>query len=82
MNNIENRAKKVIAEQLGVNVANITLATDVITEFNTDSLDEIELIMALEDEFSIELPDEACEGVRTVQQAIDLVARHSPGEAA
>ena len=73
MNDIEQRVKKVIAEQLSINEADIKNESAFIEDLGADSLDTVELVMALEDAFKIEIPDDQQEKVRTVQQAIDYI---------
>ncbi len=73
MDNIEQRVKKIVAEQLGVNEADIKNESAFVEDLGADSLDTVELVMALEDEFETEIPDEQAEKIRTVQQAIDFV---------
>ena len=76
MDNIEQRVKKIVAEQLGVNEADIKTESSFIDDLGADSLDTVELVMALEDEFETEIPDEEAEKITTVQQAIDYVKAH------
>ena len=71
MESIEQRVKKIVAEQLGVNEAEIKNASSFLDDLGADSLDMVELVMALEDEFGIEIPDEDAEKITTVQAAID-----------
>ena len=71
MDNIEQRVKKIVAEQLGVNEAEIKNESSFLDDLGADSLDMVELVMALEDEFGMEIPDEEAEKITTVQQAID-----------
>ena len=74
--NIEARVKKVVAEQLSINEADIKNESAFIEDLGADSLDTVELVMALEDAFSIEIPDSEQEKLRTVQQAIDYIKKH------
>lgn len=74
--NIEARVKKVVAEQLSINEADIKNESAFIEDLGADSLDTVELVMALEDAFSIEIPDSEQEKLRTVQQAIDYIEEH------
>lgn len=74
--NIEARVKKVVAEQLSINEADIKNESAFIEDLGADSLDTVELVMALEDAFSIEIPDNEQEKLRTVQQAIDYIKEH------
>ena len=73
MSDIEQRVKKIVAEQLGVNEAEVKTASSFVDDLGADSLDTVELVMALEDEFGTEIPDEQAEKITTVQQAIDFV---------
>ena len=77
MENFETRVKKIIAEQLGVNGAEIKNESSFVDDLGADSLDTVELVMALEEEFETEIPDEDAEKITTVQQAIDYVTSHS-----
>ena len=77
MENIEQRVKKIVAEQLGVNEADVKNESSFVNDLGADSLDTVELVMALEEEFECEIPDEEAEKITTVQQAIDYVKRHS-----
>ena len=77
MSDIEARVKKIVAEQLGVNEAEVKTASSFVDDLGADSLDNVELVMALEDEFGTEIPDEEAEKSTTVQQAIDFVKAHS-----
>ncbi|MDA8225332.1 MAG: acyl carrier protein [Betaproteobacteria bacterium] len=76
MENIEQRVKKIVAEQLGVNEAEIKPESSFAGDLGADSLDTVELVMALEEEFECEIPDEEAEKITTVQQAIDYVNAH------
>jgi acyl carrier protein len=73
MDNIEQRVKKIVAEQLGVNEADIKNESSFVDDLGADSLDTVELVMALEEEFECEIPDEDAEKITTVQQAMDYV---------
>jgi acyl carrier protein len=73
MDNIEQRVKKIVAEQLGVNEADIKNDSSFVDDLGADSLDTVELVMALEEEFECEIPDEDAEKITNVQQAIDYV---------
>ena len=76
MENIEQRVKKIIAEQLGVNESEIKTDSSFVDDLGADSLDTVELVMALEEEFECEIPDEEAEKITSVQQAIDYVSAH------
>ena len=77
MNTIEARVKKVIVEQLGVKEEEVTNDASFVDDLGADSLDSVELVMALEEEFECEIPDEDAEKIGTVQQAIDYVTAHA-----
>ena len=76
METIEQRVKKIVAEQLGVNDADIKPESTFVDDLGADSLDTVELVMALEEEFECEIPDEEAEKITSVQQAIDYVKAH------
>ena len=71
--NIEERVIKVVSEQLSVPQGKITPSSAFVADLNADSLDTVELVMALEEEFELTIPDEMAEKIGTVQQAIDFV---------
>ncbi len=73
MSNIEERVKKIIVEQLGVDEAEVKNEASFVDDLGADSLDTVELVMALEEEFDTEIPDEEAEKFTTVQAAIDYV---------
>ncbi|MEI8385790.1 MAG: acyl carrier protein [Nitrosomonadaceae bacterium] len=73
MENVEQRIKKIVAEQLGVNEAEVNNESSFVDDLGADSLDTVELVMALEEEFECEIPDEQAEKINTVQQAIDYI---------
>lgn len=73
MSNIEERVKKIIVEQLGVDEAEVKNEASFVNDLGADSLDTVELVMALEEEFDTEIPDEEAEKITTVQAAIDYV---------
>lgn len=73
---IEDRVKKIVVEQLGVNDEDVTAEASFVDDLGADSLDTVELVMALEEEFECEIPDDEAEKITTVQQAIDYVNEH------
>ena len=76
MENIEQRVKKIVAEQLGVNEADVKNESSFVNDLGADSLDTVELVMALEEEFETEIPDEEAEKITTVKQAADYIKSH------
>lgn len=73
---IEERVKKIVVEQLGVDGAEVQNSSSFIDDLGADSLDTVELVMALEEEFGAEIPDEDAEKITTVQAAIDYIKAH------
>lgn len=73
MNSIEERVIKIVIEQLGVDESKVKLESSFVEDLGADSLDTVELVMALEEEFDTEIPDEEAEKITTVQLAIDYV---------
>ena len=76
MSTIEERVKKIIVEQLGVKEDEVKNAASFVDDLGADSLDTVELVMALEEEFDTEIPDEEAEGITTVQLAIDYIEKN------
>ncbi len=74
MSSIEEQVKNIVAEQLCVKEDEVTNAASFVDDLGADSLDTVELVMALEEEFETEIPDEAAEKITTVQQAIDFIS--------
>jgi acyl carrier protein len=77
MSTAEQRVRKIVIEQLGVTEDQATNAASFVDDLGADSLDTVELVMALEEEFECEIPDEEAENITTIQQAIDYVNAHS-----
>ena len=73
MSNIEDRVKKIVAEQLGVKEDEVSNESSFVDDLGADSLDTVELVMALEEEFDTENPDEEAEQITTVQLAINYI---------
>lgn len=76
MSDIEARVKKIVAEQLGVADAEVKIESSFVDDLGADSLDTVELVMALEEEFDCEIPDEEAEKITTVKQAVDYINAH------
>lgn len=74
---IEDRVKHIIVEQLGVKEEEVVNTAHFVDDLGADSLDTVELVMALEDEFEMEIPDEEAENITTVQQAIDFIDKQA-----
>ncbi|MGH8494050.1 MAG: acyl carrier protein [Moraxellaceae bacterium] len=77
MSTIEERVKKIVAEQLGVKLEDVTNEASFVDDLGADSLDTVELVMALEEEFELEIPDEEAEKISTVQNAIDYIGANN-----
>lgn len=76
MSTIEERVAKIVVEQLGVKVEEVKSEASFVDDLGADSLDTVELVMALEEEFETDIPDEDAEKITTVQAAIDYVKAH------
>jgi len=76
MSDIESRVKKIVSEQLGTDEAKVTNKSSFIDDLGADSLDTVELVMAFEEEFDTEIPDDDAEKITTVQQAIDYINKN------
>ncbi len=70
---VDAKVKEIIVEQLGVNDDEVVSAASFVDDLGADSLDTVELVMALEEEFGVEIPDEDAENIKTVQNAIDYI---------
>ena len=76
---IAERVKKIVVEHLGVDEAKVSESASFIDDLGADSLDTVELVMAFEEEFGVEIPDDAAEKILTVKDAIDYLKEHSAG---
>ncbi len=76
MSDIEERVKKIVVEQLGVKEDQVTREASFVDDLGADSLDTVELVMALEEEFDCEIPDEDAEKIATVEDAIKYIESH------
>jgi acyl carrier protein len=74
--NIEEKVKQIIVEQLGVEETEVTATASFVEDLGADSLDQVELVMALEEEFKLEISDEDAEKIKTVQDAIKYITEH------
>ncbi|HEY1526017.1 MAG TPA: acyl carrier protein [Candidatus Angelobacter sp.] len=74
---VEEKVKQIIVDQLGVDAADVTPASSFVDDLGADSLDRVELIMALEETFGIEIPDEDAEKIATVQDAVDYIQKNA-----
>ena len=77
MSDVEERVKKIVVEQQGADEDKVTNEASFIDDLGADSLDTVELVMAFEEEFGIEIPDEAAEKIQTVQDAITFIKENS-----
>jgi len=79
MSTIEDRVKKIVIEQLGVKEDEVTMEASFVDDLGADSLDTVELVMLLEEEFDTEIPDDEAEKINTVQAAVDYVKANVEG---
>ena len=79
MSTLEDRVKKIAVEQLGVTEDQVTPDASFVDDLGADSLDTVELLMALEEEFDTEIPDDEAEKITTVKQAIEFIQAHASG---
>jgi len=77
MPSVEEKVKQIIVEQLGVDEAEVTPSASFVDDLGADSLDTVELVMAFEEAFDIEIPDEEAEKIRTVQDAVDYINKNA-----
>ncbi|MGH9523573.1 MAG: acyl carrier protein [Terriglobales bacterium] len=80
MASVEEKVKQIIVEQLGVDEAEVTPSASFVDDLGADSLDTVELVMAFEEAFDIEIPDEDAEKIRTVQDANSYITAHAKGK--
>jgi acyl carrier protein len=80
MASIEERVRKIIVEQLGVNEEQVTIEASFVDDLGADSLDTVELVMALEEEFSLEIPDDEAQKISTVKTAVDYITEKAGEE--
>lgn len=76
MASVDERVKQIIVEQLGVDEAEVTPTASFVDDLGADSLDTVELVMAFEEAFGIEIPDEDAEKIATVKDAVDYIQKH------
>ena len=75
MASVEERVRKIIVEQLGVNAEQVTMEASFVDDLGADSLDTVELVMALEEEFGLEIPDDEAQKIANVQAAVDYITQ-------
>jgi acyl carrier protein len=80
MASVEERVKQIIVEQLGVDEAEVTPTASFVDDLGADSLDQVELVMAFEEAFGIEVPDEDAEKMTTVKDAVEYIGKHAKGK--
>jgi acyl carrier protein len=76
---VDEKVKQIIVEQLGVDEGEVTPSASFVDDLGADSLDTVELVMAFEEAFEIEIPDEDAEKIRSVQDAVDYIGKHAKG---
>jgi acyl carrier protein len=76
---VDDKVKQIIVEQLGVDEGEVTPSASFVDDLGADSLDTVELVMAFEEAFEIEIPDEDAEKIRTVKDAVDYIGKHAKG---
>ena len=79
MSSVEDRVKKIVVEQLGVSEDQVTSNASFVDDLGADSLDTVELVMALEEEFDAEIPDDEAEKITTVKQAVEFIQANASG---
>ncbi|HJP08118.1 MAG: acyl carrier protein [Acidiferrobacteraceae bacterium] len=79
MSSVEERVKKIVVEQLGVSEDQVTAEASFVDDLGADSLDTVELVMALEEEFDAEIPDDEAEKITTVKQAVEFIQASASG---
>ncbi|MBR41552.1 MAG: acyl carrier protein [Acidiferrobacter sp.] len=79
MSSVEDRVKKIVVEQLGVGEDQVTPDASFVDDLGADSLDTVELVMALEEEFDAEIPDDEAEKITTVKQAVEFIQANTSG---
>jgi acyl carrier protein len=77
MAGVDDKVKEIIVEQLGVEEGEVTPTASFVDDLGADSLDTVELVMAFEEAFNVEIPDEDAEKIRTVQDAVDYIKKHA-----
>ena len=77
MSTVQERVRQIVVEQLGVKEEEVSPDSSFVDDLGADSLDTVELVMALEEEFNCEIPDEEAEKITTVQEAIDYINEHA-----
>lgn len=77
MSTIQERVTKIVIEHLGVEESKVTITASFVDDLGADSLDTVELVMAFEEEFNVEIPDDAAEKIQTVKDAISYIEAHA-----